>query len=105
MHTIDGMKIDEIVCVYLGYGDDFLECIERVAREKDIRAGAVLSAIGTFDRARIHYIKHTEFPAEDVYVEKEGPMELVSVCGIFSGRALERRPHPQYNTPQLQAKG
>ena len=45
MDVIDGMQIEEIFCVYMEYGDDFHECIERVAREKDIRAGAILSGI------------------------------------------------------------
>ena len=85
MNVMDGMQIDEIICVYLEYGDDFLECVERACREKDVRSGVVLSAIGTFDRARIHYIKHTEFPPEDVFVDLEGPIELCSVDGVIAG--------------------
>ncbi len=84
MDTIGGMRIAEIVCVYMEYGDDFHECIEKAAREKDIRSGAVLSGIGTFDRARIHHIVDTEFPAEDKFVEVSGPVELCSVDGIIA---------------------
>jgi len=89
MEVYDGMKVEEIICVYLGYGDDFHECIERVARQKDIQSGAILSAVGTFDRARIHHISTTDFPAQDVFVEKEGPIELVSVSGIIA----DYKPH------------
>jgi len=81
---IDGMDIDEIICVYMEYGDDFHECIEQVAREKDIRSGAILSGIGTFDRARIHHITHTGFPSDDEFVTLEGPVELCSVDGIIA---------------------
>jgi predicted DNA-binding protein with PD1-like motif len=84
METIDGMQLEEIICVRLDYGDDFHECIEQVARERDIQSGVILSGIGTFDRARIHHITHTRFPAEDKFVELEGPIELVSVSGIIA---------------------
>lgn len=84
MNIIDGMGIEEIVCVYMEYGDDFHECIEQAAREKGIHSGVILSGIGTFDRARIHHITHTAFPAEDEFVTLEGPVELCSVDGIIA---------------------
>jgi len=89
MEIIDGMGIAEVVCVRMDYGDDFHECIERACREKDIHSGIVLSGIGTFSRARIHYITHTGFPARDRFVELEGPIELCSVSGIIA----DYRPH------------
>jgi len=84
MNVIDGMQIEEIICVQFDYGDDFHKVIEQVAREKDIQSGVILSAIGTFDHARIHYITHTEFPSDDKFVEMEGPIELCSVSGIIA---------------------
>ena len=84
MEILDGMRIDEIICVRLDYGDDFLKCMEEVARAKDIQTGVIVSGIGTFDRARIHYITHTGFPGEDKIVELEGPIELASMDGIIA---------------------
>lgn len=84
MDIIDGMDIEQIICVYMEYGDDFHECIEEAAREKDVQSGAVLSGIGTFDKARIHHITHTGFPPNDEFVTLEGPIELVSVDGIIA---------------------
>ena len=89
MEILDGIRIEEIICVRLDYGDDFHECIEQAAREKDIQTGAILSAIGTFDRANIHHITHTEFPAEDRFVQMEGPIELCSVSGVIA----DYKPH------------
>jgi predicted DNA-binding protein with PD1-like motif len=89
MDVIDRLRVDQIFCVYMEYGDDFCECIEKVAREKGIRAGAVLSGVATFDRARIHHIAHTEFPPADKFVELEGPIELCSVDGIIA----DGKPH------------
>ncbi len=89
MDILDGMAIEEIICVYMEYGDDFHECIEEVAREKDIQSGAILSGIGTFDRARIHHITHTGFPSGNKFVQIEGPVELCSVDGIIA----DHKPH------------
>ena len=89
MQIIDGLQVTEIICVALEYGDDFQECIERVCRDKDVHSGVVLSGIGTFSRARIHYITHTDFPAEDRFVELEGPIELCSVSGVIA----DYKPH------------
>ena len=84
MNSINGMEIEEIICTYMEYGDDFHESIEEIAKEKDIQAGAILSGAGTFDKARIHYITKTDFPAADTIVTKEGPIELCSVDGIIA---------------------
>jgi len=89
MTVFDGMQIEEIVCVYMEYGDDFLECIEAAIREKEIETGAVLSGIGTFDSATVHYITHTGFPPKDKMVTIEGPVELCSVDGIIA----DGKPH------------
>ncbi len=84
MDVIDRMKVDQVFCVYMEYGDDFHECIEKAARDRGIKAGAVLSGVGTFDRARIHHITDTEFPGADKFVEMEGPIELCSVQGVIA---------------------
>lgn len=89
MNVLDGMEFEEIICVGLEYGDDFHECIEEVARNKDIQSGVILSAVGTFYEARIHYITHCEFPGDDKFVEMEGPVELCGVSGIIA----DYRPH------------
>lgn len=84
MNVIEGMRIEDVFCVYMEPGEDFHKCIERAAEERDIRAGAILSGIGTFDKARIHHIVDTDFPAKDKFVEIEGPVELCSVDGIIA---------------------
>jgi len=89
MEVIDGLAIEEIICVRMDYGDDFHRCIEQAAVEKDIQTGVIISGIGTFDRATIHFITHTEFPPEDKFVEMEGPIELCSVQGIIA----DHKPH------------
>ena len=89
MQVLDGLQIDEIICVGMEYGDDFHECVEKVARDLDVQSGVILSGIGTFYEARIHYITHTSFPGDDRFVEMRGPIELCSVSGIIA----DYKPH------------
>lgn len=89
MDFFDDMQIEEIICAYMEYGDDFHESVEKIAKKKDIQTGAILSGAGTFDKARIHYITKKDFPAEDTVVTKEGPIELCSVDGIIA----DYKPH------------
>ena len=84
MNIIGGMDVEEIICIGMEYGDDFHRCVERAAREKDVASGVIMSGIGTFYRARIHYVTHTRFPSNDRFVELEGPIELTSVSGIIA---------------------
>jgi hypothetical protein len=93
MNVLDGMDVEEIICVGLEYGDDFHECVEEVAQEKNIDSGVILSGIVTFYVARIHYVTHTDFPSNDRIVEKEGPIELTSVSGIIA----DGQPHMHCN--------
>lgn len=84
MDTISDTEIEEIVNVYLEYGEDFHEGIEEVAQKENIHSGIILSGIATFDEAQIHHITDTEFPPNDEFVTLEGPIELCSVDGIIA---------------------
>ena len=89
MDIFDGGRLGEIFTLRLDQGEDVLGSIEAAAREKDIHSGIVLSGIGTLDRAQVHYITGTGYPAVDKFVEYEGPIELVSIDGIIA----EHTPH------------
>lgn len=79
----------EIFCIGLGPDELLWECIEAACREKDIRFGAVISAIGALKRANLHHIEHTSFPPNDLYFTVDKPLELLSVNGLI----VEHHPH------------
>ena len=74
----------EIIALRLDYDDDVLECVEALAREADIEAGAVISGIGTLKAARLHWITTTGFPSVDEFRNLEGPYEIASISGIIA---------------------
>jgi len=84
MELFTGGSIAEVLAVRLDQGEDVLESLSAIARERDIHTGVVISGIGTLDRARVHHITHTGYPSTDAFVEYEGPIELLSIDGIIA---------------------
>jgi hypothetical protein len=65
-------------------GDKLREGIRDKLRELGIRNAVLVSAIGTFEKARFHRITTTNALPEDEIIEVKGPMELSSVDGIVA---------------------
>jgi predicted DNA-binding protein with PD1-like motif len=84
MELFTGGSITEVLAIRLDQGEDVLESLSAIARERDIHTGVVISGIGTLDRARVHHITHTGYPSTDAFVEYEGPIELLSIDGIIA---------------------
>ena len=84
MEVFSQGRLAEVLAVRLDQGEDVLGSLEALAKERDIHTGVVLSGIGTLDRARLHHIVHTGYPSENVFVEYEGPIELLSIDGIIA---------------------
>ena len=76
--------LGRIVILRFDRGDKLREGICAKLRELGIKNAVLLSAIGTFEKARFHRIKNTNPRAEDEILEVEGPMELASVAGIVA---------------------
>lgn len=89
MNCFPGGRIAEVIALRLDQGEDVLEAISAAARQHEVHTGIVLSAIGTLDRARLHFITHTGYPPKDEIVQYEGPIELVSIDGLIA----EYTPH------------
>jgi predicted DNA-binding protein with PD1-like motif len=70
-------------------GDLLLEKIEEAIQLNNIKNGAVLSGVGTLKKCRLHYVRHTQFPPENVFYTLEEPLELVCVNGLI----IEGEPH------------
>ena len=84
MEWFAGGQIAEVIALRLDRGEDVLASIERVAREKGIHTGVVLSGIGTLCEARLHHITHTGYPPDNRFVGYEGPIELLSIDGLIA---------------------
>ncbi|MFB3882243.1 MAG: PPC domain-containing DNA-binding protein [Armatimonadota bacterium] len=84
MEVFPGGRVGEVVAVRLDKGEDVLGAIERVARERGIHTGVVLSGIGTLYEAQLHHITHTGFPPKNEFVTYKGPIELLSIDGLIA---------------------
>jgi predicted DNA-binding protein with PD1-like motif len=74
----------ETVIIGFGPGEMLLESIRAACAKAKIVNGVVVSGVGTLKTCRMHYIKHTDFPPQDVFFTVKKPLELVSVSGIIA---------------------
>ena len=84
MDVFAGGRITEVIALRLDRDEDVLASVAKVAKDRDIHTGVIISGIGTLDRARLHHITHTDYPPKDAFVEYEGPIELLSIDGIIA---------------------
>jgi predicted DNA-binding protein with PD1-like motif len=59
-------------------GQDLLESIKTIVKEKKIEAGCVLSGVGSLTHATLR------FANQDLYADHEGHFEIVSMTGTVS---------------------
>ena len=71
--------------LHLSKGDDVLDCLRAMLREKDIRNGIVLTGIGTLNECQMHGVVTPEMPAKDDYFGWKGvPIEMAALSGIIA---------------------
>ena len=78
-------KIGRIFTISLATGDYVLESIKEVVKKENIKDAVVVSAIGTLDQYRAHYVTTTGFPAQNRFEHwKDKPIELANINGIIA---------------------
>ena len=60
MNTFHVRKTGDVILLHLGKDDDVLQCLNQAITEHKIKNGAVVSMIGTLDKAQYHMIQTTE---------------------------------------------
>jgi len=84
MKTMLSEGLGRIVILGFDRGEKLREGIRDKLKELGIKDAVLLSAVGTFEKARFHRIKNTNQLPEDEIFEVEGPMELASAHGIVA---------------------
>ena len=84
MRTIISEGFGRIVVLGFDRGEKLREGIRDKLKELGLKNAVLVSAIGTFEKARFHRIKTTNQKPEDEIFEVDGPMELSSVDGIVA---------------------
>lgn len=84
MRTILSEGFGRVVILSFDRGEKLREGIRDKLKELGIKNAVLVSAIGTFEKARFHRIKNTNAKSESEIFEIEGPMELAAVDGIIA---------------------
>jgi predicted DNA-binding protein with PD1-like motif len=78
-------KIGRTFVLGLDSGDYVLESIKELLKKEKIKDAVVVSAIGTIDQYRAHYVTTTGFPPQNRFEHwKDRPLELASINGIIA---------------------
>ena len=89
MNTFHVRKTGDVILLHLGKGDDMLQCLNQAITEHKIKNGAVVSMIGTLDKARYHMIQTTEDDPTNGFYTVEGPIEVAAGQGLI----IDGEPH------------
>ena len=89
MNTFHVRNTVDVILLHLGKGDDMLQCLNQAITEHKIKNGAVVSMIGTLDKARYHMIQTTEDDPTNGFYTVEGPIEVAAGQGLI----IDGEPH------------
>lgn len=89
MNSFVGEEFGRIVVLSFQMGDKLLEGIRSECERLGIENAVLVSAIGTFDKARFHRITTTEEEPTDEIITVEDPIELSAMDGMV----IEGEPH------------
>ena len=78
-------RIGRIFILSLEPGDYILESIKELIKKENVKDAIVISAIGTLDEYRMHYVLTTSFPPKNKFEHwKDKPLELAHIGGIIA---------------------
>lgn len=77
-------RTGRVFILKLEQGDDLLESIRKLIKEKKIKNAVIVSGIATFDRSVLHMISTVNYPIE-TYIDRkmDTPLEVVSIDGAI----------------------
>ena len=86
VYTIES-SFDRVVIVRFKYRTDILEGLKEAVARENIKNGVILSCAGSVIRYHVHAVDNAVFPSENIFVERNEPMDIISMNGyIIDGR-------------------
>jgi len=74
-------QFERVVIARLKYRTDILDGLREAVARENIKNGVILSGAGSVIRYHIHAVDNAVFPSENIFVEKNEPMDLISMNG------------------------
>lgn len=81
MHSLS-FGASRFCALRLDPGDDLLLSMREAVRANGIQNAAIVSGVGSLDRYHYHVVKTTNMPPGNVFVQGEGPFDILTVTGM-----------------------
>jgi predicted DNA-binding protein with PD1-like motif len=86
VYTLEA-SFERVVIVRFKYRTDILEGLKEAVARENIKNAVILSCAGSVIRYHVHAVNNAVFPSENIFVEKNEPMDVISMNGyIIDGR-------------------
>jgi predicted DNA-binding protein with PD1-like motif len=90
VYAIEG-KFERVVVLRFKYQADLLEGLQRMVKEKGIRNGVILAAVGSVTGYNIHSVSNRTFPSKNMFVkDPEAAADIISM----NGYVMDGQIHP-----------
>ena len=90
VYAIEG-KFERVVILRFKHQADLLAGIEQMVKEKKIRNGVILSAIGSVRGYHYHLVSNRTFPSKNIFIKNpEAPADITGM----SGYVIDGQLHP-----------
>jgi len=78
-------SFSRVILIRVAPGDDLLRELERAVAQHGVRNGVFLSGVGSLTRIHVHVVASTDLPPENVFIEREGAVDILAVTGFVLG--------------------
>jgi predicted DNA-binding protein with PD1-like motif len=90
VYAIEG-KFERVVILRFKYQADLLAGLQRMVKERGIRNGVILAAVGSVTGYHIHSVSNRTFPSKNMFVkDPEAPADIISM----NGYVMDGQIHP-----------
>jgi predicted DNA-binding protein with PD1-like motif len=82
VYAIEG-RFERVVVLRFKHRADLLAGLERMVKERKIRNGVILSAIGSVRGYHIHVVSNRDFPSKNLFIKNpEFPADITGMSGF-----------------------
>ena len=90
VYAIDA-KFERVVILRFKYQADLLAGLQRMVKERGIRNGVILAAVGSVTGYHLHSVSNRTFPSKNMFVkDPEAPADIISM----NGYVMDGQIHP-----------
>jgi predicted DNA-binding protein with PD1-like motif len=90
VYAVEG-KFERVVVLRFKYQADLLDGLQRMVKEKGIRNGVILAAVGSVTGYQIHSVSNRTFPSKNMFVkDPEAAADIISM----NGYVMDGQIHP-----------